>query len=116
MTSDDITMTAPDRTRLLFRPYSPPPLRRGDRATCLYRDHDVVVTTWTDARISWPRCRAVGPSGSGYGLFVNDELARAIRTESAAAIIHWWGVSANTIWSWRKAFGVDRISNLGRYR
>jgi hypothetical protein len=42
--------------RLLAAPYTPPFLRRGDRATCLYRDADVTVTSWTLAPISWPRC------------------------------------------------------------
>jgi hypothetical protein len=32
----------PDKVRLLFGPYEPPPLRKGDRASCLYRDADVV--------------------------------------------------------------------------
>ena len=39
-----------NRVRLLFGPYQAPALERGDRATCLYRDCDVVVTGWTDAR------------------------------------------------------------------
>jgi hypothetical protein len=40
---------ADDRVRLLHGPYQPPPLRFGDRATCLFRDCDVVVTGGTDA-------------------------------------------------------------------
>ncbi len=40
-----------DRHRLLHGPYRLPPLKRGARATCLYRDCDVVITTWTDARV-----------------------------------------------------------------
>lgn len=43
-------MTVP---ALLAGPYSPPPVRRGDRVTCLYRDGDAVVTSWTDAPIPW---------------------------------------------------------------
>jgi hypothetical protein len=45
-----------DRVKLLFGPYTAPRLRKGDRATCLYRDCDVAVTGWTGARVSWPRC------------------------------------------------------------
>jgi hypothetical protein len=38
---------------------------------------------------------------------VEEELARAIRHESAAALCYWWGVSANTATLWRRAFGVE---------
>jgi hypothetical protein len=96
----------PAKFKLLFGPYTPPPLKKGDRATCLYRDADVVVTSWSDGRISWPRCRALGHRG-GSGLLVDEELARAVRSESAAAIMYWWGVSCNAVWSWRKALGVS---------
>jgi hypothetical protein len=41
--------------RLHHGPYNPPALRRGDRATCLYRDGDAVITAWSDGRIFWPR-------------------------------------------------------------
>jgi hypothetical protein len=44
-----------DPHQLLHGPYNPPALRRGDKATCLYRDGDVVITGWSDGRISWPR-------------------------------------------------------------
>jgi hypothetical protein len=37
-------MPVADGPLLLFGPYRPPPLKRGDRAVCLARDADVVVT------------------------------------------------------------------------
>jgi hypothetical protein len=46
-------------------------------------------------------------------LLVNEELARAIRLESAVAIGHWWGVSVGVVWRWRKAFILDRMANPG---
>jgi hypothetical protein len=49
-------------------------------------------------------------------LLVDDELARAIRHESAAAIRFWWGVSVGVVWRWRKALGVGRMDNEGSAR
>ena len=34
-------MNDPDRLRLLFGPCKAPPLKRGDRATCLFKDSTV---------------------------------------------------------------------------
>jgi hypothetical protein len=105
-----------DRHRLLHAPYHAPSLKRGDRASCQYRDCDVVITSWTDARISWPRCRAAHHRRSGPGLLVNEELLRAIRTESEVGIMHWFGVSAITVWKWRKAFGILQWGTEGSRR
>jgi hypothetical protein len=106
----------PDRVKLLFGPYQAPRLQRGDRAHCLYRDTIVVVTSWTDRPIPWPRCRALDSPGGGSGLLVDDELARAVRHESAAAVIHWWGASASAVNDWRKALGVDFNGTQGTRR
>jgi hypothetical protein len=105
-----------DRVRLLHGPYRPPRLRKGDRASCLFRDCDVVVTGWTDARISWPRCRPVDVARTHPSLLVDEELARAVRQESAAAVRFWWGVSVGVVWRWRRALGVTRTNNEGSRR
>jgi hypothetical protein len=109
-------MTDADRYRLLFGPYKAPALRRGDRALCLVRDCLVVVTTWTAARIPWPPCRALDGGRGGSGLLVNEDLARAVRTEAAAAVCYWWGVSHGAIARWRKALGVGRSDSPGTRR
>jgi len=108
-------MTRAERYRLISGPYKAPALHVGDRAVCLYRDCEVVVTSWTDAPIPWPRCRAIHSRG-GAGLLVNKELLRAIRTESAEAIKHWFGVSTKAVWSWRKAFGIGHWGTKGSRR
>src|SRR5207249_3511763 len=102
--------------KLLFGPYKAPPLRRGDRAFCLFRDCAVVVTGWSDAPIPWPRCRRLMPPVQGYGLLIDDELARAVRHESAAAVAHWWGVHRTAVRRWRAALEVSRTNNEGTHR
>jgi hypothetical protein len=109
-------MTDADRRKLLFGPYQAPRLGRGDRAHCLYRDAIVVVTSWTDAPIPWPRCRALDSPGGGSGLLVDDELARAVRHESAAAVMYWWGASSSAVNDWRRALGVDANGTEGTRR
>jgi hypothetical protein len=105
-----------ERTKLLFAPYKAPRLRRRDRVFCLFRDCDVVITSWTDARISWPRCRAVHHRRGGPGLLVDDELLRAIRSESALALKYWFEVGTRTVWNWRKTFGVGKWGTEGSRR
>jgi hypothetical protein len=77
----------------------------------------VVVTSWTDARIPWPRCRVADRAGGGgSGLLVDEELARAVRHEGAAAICHWWGVTDGVVSRWRKTLGVTLTSCPGTRR
>jgi hypothetical protein len=108
-------MRVPANCQLLFGPYDPPALRRGDRAECLFRDCDVVILRWSQGRIPWPRCRAIGTRG-GCGLLVDEELARAVRSESAAAVMFWWGASKKAVWHWRKTLGVGRMDSEGSRR
>ena len=44
-----MTRAVNDRVKLLQGPYKAPRLRRRDRAFCLFKDCDVIVTDWTDA-------------------------------------------------------------------
>jgi hypothetical protein len=39
---------------------------------------------------------------------VDEELARAVRTESRIAVEFWWGASESAVYSWRKALAVPR--------
>lgn len=92
----------------LIGTYTPPRVRRGDRVHCLYRGAECVVTTMHDGRIPWPRCRALHSRGRP-SLLVTEELVRAIRTESAIALKHWFGVGTKGVWRWRVAFGASGV-------
>jgi hypothetical protein len=108
-TASDRAMPILDKLRLLHGPYQAPALRVGDHADCLLRG-TVVVTSWTDARISWPRCRR--PEGKSHpSLLLDGELALAVRTEAAAAVRYWWGVSPGVVQRWRRLLGVTRTNN-----
>lgn len=106
-------MTAAARFRFLGT-YTASRLRVGDRATCLYRDTDVLITSWSDARISWPRCRALDHKG-GSGLLV-DETKHAIATESGEALEYPFGVTHNTVCKWRRTFEIGRHGTPGSKR
>jgi hypothetical protein len=111
----DLSSDDPPSSRLLFGPYQPPALKPGDRAFCRVKGCEVIITSWTNASIPWPRCRTEDSYG-GSGILVEDELARALRHESAGAIKHWWGASANTVWWWRKALEIKRTDSEGSRR
>ncbi len=100
---------------LLFGPYRAPKLRRGQRATCYYRDGDVVITTWSDAPITWPRCHRLHVGGPP-GLLVDDELARAVKSEAGVAVAYWWGVNYDLVKRWRRSLAVTRRNNPGSCR
>src|SRR5713101_4032555 len=101
---------------LFSRLYTQPKLGRGGRTFWLYRVCDVKIISWTDAPIPWPRCRLIDSLRGQPSPLVDDELARAIRTESAVAIKFWWGVGTKAVWQWRKAFEISRYGTPGSNR
>ena len=103
-----------EHTELMHGPYQRPTVRIGGNATCLLRG-DVHITSWSHSPMRWPRCLPIGKRGKPT-LLVTEELARAIRSESAAAVCWWWGVGVKQIWIWRKSLGVSRTNNEGSRR
>lgn len=72
-------------TDLIAGPYYPPLFVKGRVTFCLYRDCDVVITSWSNAPIAWPRCQVRGRHG-GPGLLVNEELAHAAQTRRESGL------------------------------
>jgi len=98
--------SAVDKTTLLYGPYAAPPLSAGETAVCRIRGR-VTVAGMTAALIPWPLVRT---RGGPARLIVCGDLVRAIRRESVAAIVHHWDVSQQTVWRWKKAIGVGRMT------
>jgi hypothetical protein len=98
-----------DRFRLLFGPYECPTCSVGDKVLCEFRDREVVVGGMTDAPIQWPYRKGPGPPGP----ILFGDLIRAVETESEIAVAHHWGVSNKTVWAWRKAMEVPRMTKGG---
>jgi len=94
---------------LIGGPYRTPLVRIGDEVICSLRGR-VTVGSFSDGRIAWPISKQTGSP-----LIMFDDLERAVRTESATAIMHWWGVRGNTISKWRRALGVE-MCNPGSRR
>jgi hypothetical protein len=90
-----------DRLHLWRGPYHMPRCRVGGRLLCAGRGA-VRVVGMLEAPIPWPQARNHGRPF----LSVCGGLARAVRTEAAIAVAHWWGVTPLTVWTWRKALGV----------
>ena len=61
------------------------------------------MTGWRDGPVIWPLGVREGPGRVGRpALIVTRALERAIRTESALALKHWFGVRTTLVWRWRK--------------
>ncbi len=99
-----------ERFKLLYGPYSPPKFEPGDKLVCEYHGREITVNGMTGGPIPWPS----GRSNRRPSPIVCGDLIRAIRTESEIAVAHHWGVSQETVWKWRKALHVPRMTNGSR--
>ena len=78
-----------------------PAFSSSDVVTCARRG-DVRVVGLSAAPIPWPVGRLVPARAGRSSLVLFGDLADAVRRESAEAVMHFWGVKANTVWQWRK--------------
>jgi hypothetical protein len=101
-------VNASARVKLLFGPYSAPPVRPGHLVQCAIRG-EVEVVGMSAGPITWPIGRNL-PRGRQRFLILTGDLVEAVRRESVAALCHWWGVGEQTVWRWRKALGVGAIT------
>ena len=95
-----------ERYRLLHGPYLAPKCKVGGWLTCRVRGR-VKVAAFSAAKVQWPMAQRPVGGGKRF-LIVCGDLAKAIRLESTTAIQHWWGVKHHTVWTWRKALGVEQ--------
>lgn len=97
-------MSKSDAPPLLFGPYAAPDVSEGHLVD--WTDGLIEVGGWTTAPIPWPRRKKTGK----HSPILCDELIRAVMMESSAAVQHHWGVSEATVWKWRQALGVGRVT------
>src|SRR4029079_8385482 len=98
-------MTDADRYQLLAGPYRAPRWRYGLVVMDEARG-EVTVVGMSAGRIPWP----VGQRGRTKAPLLAADLARAVRTEAAIAVAHWWGLNINTVCAYRRALGVPRTT------
>src|SRR5262245_2847386 len=96
-------MPRPATDTTLLGAYATPAFHYGDVVMCELRG-EVTIVGLRDTPIPWPVGKKTGRRGRALALYAG--LADAVRRESAAAVIRWWGVRDETVWRWRKALGV----------
>ena len=91
----------------LAGPYQTPRYRIGRSVQCQVRG-EMKITGTSDGRIPWPMGKVKGLNLPT--LVVYQDLAKALRVESAAAVLYWWGVSRSTVTLWRRALDVEPLT------
>lgn len=97
---------------LIAGPYNPPACEPGSKLTCA-RFGRQTVGGFTAAPIPWPYAARIGGKPP---LILCGDLVRAIRTETAAAVAHHWGVDRSVVHDWRQVLGVGRFTPGTRRR
>jgi len=94
-------MPRPADTNLLGT-YATPAFNYGDVVTCELHG-EVTLVGLREAPIPWPVGKKKGRRVRSLVLYA--DLAEAVKRESAATVMHWWGVRHHTVWKWRQALG-----------
>lgn len=94
-----VTTPDPLSTALIGRNRSPR-YQYGEIVTDAIRG-DVIITRTSDAPIPWPLAKL--PGGRKAELVVFKGLEKALRTESASAVCHHWGITP-----WTVFLGIDQ--------
>ncbi|HEX5272701.1 MAG TPA: hypothetical protein VFW33_19525 [Gemmataceae bacterium] len=103
-------MTKRSGPPLIGGPYPAPRLEEGAVVECQHKGA-VRVGALSGSPIPWPLGHRPGQAGGGHWLpILTGALVEAVRTESAGAVAHWWGVSRATVQRWRKTLGVGRMT------
>jgi len=89
--------------KLLYGPYHPPRVRRGDVTFCELRG-TVKVGGYSDGPIPWP------VKWQSKSIILCGDLIRAVNMESEKAVAFHWGVCYQTVWKWRKALGTQKMN------
>ena len=99
-----------ERFKLHFGPYRAPKFKLGTVVRDAARG-EVEIIGLTDAKIPWP----IGKRRHSKAPILYAGLVRAVLKESGVAIYHWWGVSRNRAYGWRRVLGAKQV-NEGAYR
>jgi hypothetical protein len=102
----------PTPPALIAGPYQAPASEIGSSLVCK-RFGRQTVAGYTAAPIPWPYAAR---QGGKPPLILCGDLVRAIKTETAAAVAHHWGVSRFTVHDWRQVLGVGRYTEGTRRR
>ncbi len=91
-----------DKVKLLYGPYQSPRTRIGKKLFCEIRG-TVRVVVFHDGPIPWPKANL-----PGRPIILMGDLVRAVKKESALAVMHHFGVTHGVVGKWRRALGVER--------
>lgn len=103
-------MISDPNREIRYGPYNPPRVDVGDEIQCEMRGL-IRVHSWSDrGPIMWPLGIRNGASPGRPAMVLTGDLVRAVRKEAAIAIAHHWGTTWRTVRVWRRALGVDRMT------